>query len=129
MRLVEGEAWLEGVHIAPYLEGSYYNHDPTRPRRLLLHKSELRQLEHQTGGPGLHHYPAALVLQAGPGQGRARRRFAASGSTRSARRWRRGKPSARWIGPCARTGGDKGCIRCSGWRMGPLTSEAGQVQW
>ena len=31
VRLVDGEAWLEGVHIPPYLEGSYHNHEPTRP--------------------------------------------------------------------------------------------------
>ena len=80
VRLVEGEAWLEGVHIAPYLEGSYYNHEPTRPRRLLLHKSELRQLEHQAGARGYTIIPLCLYYKRGRvkvelGVGRGKRQY------------------------------------------------------
>ena len=39
VRVAKGEAWLEGVHIAPYEHGTYDNHEPRRPRKLLLHKS------------------------------------------------------------------------------------------
>ena len=38
------EAWLMSAHIAPYEQASRFNHDPVRPRRLLLHKREIRQL-------------------------------------------------------------------------------------
>ncbi len=42
---VEGrEAWLENVHISPYAQGSYANHEPMRPRKLLLHSSEIATL-------------------------------------------------------------------------------------
>ena len=38
------EAWLIDAHIAPYDPASRYNHEPRRPRRLLLHKREIREL-------------------------------------------------------------------------------------
>ncbi|PJH74716.1 MAG: SsrA-binding protein, partial [Anaerolineae bacterium CG_4_9_14_0_8_um_filter_58_9] len=42
---VEGrQAWLMEAHIAPYAQANRYNHEPRRPRRLLLHKKELREL-------------------------------------------------------------------------------------
>ncbi len=42
---IEGhEAWLENVHISPYTQGGYVNHDPTRPRKLLLHRDEIASL-------------------------------------------------------------------------------------
>jgi SsrA-binding protein len=40
----DGEAVLMNVHISPYEQGNRYNHDETRPRKLLLHKREIRQL-------------------------------------------------------------------------------------
>ena len=39
-----GELWLVHMHIPPYDAGNIYNHDPLRPRKLLLHKSELNRL-------------------------------------------------------------------------------------
>ena len=41
---IHREAWLLGAHIAPYDPASRYNHDPVRPRRLLLHKEEIKRL-------------------------------------------------------------------------------------
>jgi SsrA-binding protein len=38
------EAWLENVHISPYAQGGYVNHEPLRPRKLLLHSDELASL-------------------------------------------------------------------------------------
>jgi SsrA-binding protein len=43
-RLRDGELWLYNVHIAPYLPARE-NHEPTRPRRLLLHRKELEEIE------------------------------------------------------------------------------------
>lgn len=40
----DGEAMLMNVHISPYEQGNRYNHEETRPRKLLLHKREIRQL-------------------------------------------------------------------------------------
>ena len=39
-----GELWLLNAHIAPYREGGIFNHDPTRPRKLLLHKEQVADL-------------------------------------------------------------------------------------
>lgn len=39
-----GELWLEGMHITPYEQGNRYNHDPVRPRKLLLHRREIERL-------------------------------------------------------------------------------------
>jgi SsrA-binding protein len=38
------EAWLENVHISPYERGNVFNHDPERPRKLLLHRGEIATL-------------------------------------------------------------------------------------
>lgn len=39
-----GEVWLVNMHIAPYEQAGPFNHDPLRPRKLLLHRSEIRRL-------------------------------------------------------------------------------------
>lgn len=39
-----GELWLVNMHISPYEQAGPFNHDPLRPRKLLLHKAEIRQL-------------------------------------------------------------------------------------
>src|SRR5256886_2900333 len=44
VRIDNGEAWLENVHISPYAEGNLMNHDPMRPRKLLLHRKEISSL-------------------------------------------------------------------------------------
>jgi len=40
-----GELWLVNAHIAPYDAGSIYNHDPKRPRKLLMHREEIAKLK------------------------------------------------------------------------------------
>ena len=44
IRIADGEAWLENAHIAPYERSSIFNHEPTRPRKLLLHHDEISSL-------------------------------------------------------------------------------------
>jgi SsrA-binding protein len=39
-----GEVWLEGMHITPYEQGNRYNHEPIRPRKLLMHRREIERL-------------------------------------------------------------------------------------
>ena len=52
-RVQDGELWLHGAHIAPYDSGSYMNHEPRRPRKLLVHRSEVNDLAAQTAEKGL----------------------------------------------------------------------------
>ena len=65
VRVKDGEAWLEGVHIAPYEHSSYDNHEPDRPRKLLLHKGELEQLGSKTSASGYTVIPLHLYLKRG----------------------------------------------------------------
>src|SRR5437762_7567708 len=44
VRIDNGEAWLENVHISPYAQGNLMNHDPLRPRKLLLHRKQISSL-------------------------------------------------------------------------------------
>jgi SsrA-binding protein len=44
VRIDGGEAWLENVHISAYAQGGYVNHEPRRPRKLLLHAKEIASL-------------------------------------------------------------------------------------
>ncbi len=41
----KGEVWVEGMHISPYEQGNIFNRDPLRPKKLLLHRKEIRKLE------------------------------------------------------------------------------------
>ena len=49
----DGELWLHGMHIAEYPGGSRYNHNPGRPRKLLLHKEQMADLIAQVAQKGL----------------------------------------------------------------------------
>lgn len=60
-----GEAWLKNASIAPYRFGSVYNHEERRPRRLLLHKAELRKLHSLSGQKGFTLIPLAIYLKNG----------------------------------------------------------------
>ncbi len=60
-----GQAWLIDAHIAPYIQASRYNHNPLRPRRLLLHKKEIRQLFTQVRQKGMTIVPTRVYLKDG----------------------------------------------------------------
>ncbi|RPI30665.1 MAG: SsrA-binding protein SmpB [Chloroflexota bacterium] len=63
---VDGEqAWLIDAHVAPYERASHYNHEPRRPRRLLLHRSEIRDLFEQVRQKGLTIIPVKVYLKDG----------------------------------------------------------------
>jgi SsrA-binding protein len=51
-RVENGELWLHNVHIEEYSHGNLYNHAPRAPRKLLLHKSELRKLTEASAAKG-----------------------------------------------------------------------------
>lgn len=60
-----GEAWLMNAHIAPYSEASRFNHDPVRPRKLLLHASEIRKLSDKVRQRGATIIPLRVYLKDG----------------------------------------------------------------
>ena len=63
---VEGrQAWLMEAHIAPYAQANRYNHEPRRPRRLLLHKKELRELWDAVRLKGVTIVPTRVYLKEG----------------------------------------------------------------
>ncbi len=58
----DGEVWLIGAYIPPYAPASRENHDPERPRKLLLHKSEIERLIGQTRERGLTLVPTRMYF-------------------------------------------------------------------
>jgi SsrA-binding protein len=61
-----GEAWLLNVHVSPYERSSdYFNHDPRRTRRLLLHKQEIRKLIGKVEQEGLTLIPLKMYMKRG----------------------------------------------------------------
>ena len=79
-RPLDGELWLYGAHIAPYNQGGYVNHEPLRPRRLLLHKREIREWQRGVTERGLSILPLSLYLKDGKakvelGLGRGRKSY------------------------------------------------------
>lgn len=58
----EGELWLLNCHIAPYSAGAIQSHDPTRPRKLLLHRSQIISWSNQITGNRLTIIPLKLYL-------------------------------------------------------------------
>jgi SsrA-binding protein len=61
----DGEAWLQGVHIPEYTEGTWTNHEPRRERKLLMHKHEILRLIGKTRESGLTLVPLALYFKDG----------------------------------------------------------------
>ena len=65
VRPKEGELWLVGAHIAKYAPASGRNHEPTRDRKLLLHKRQIRELEREATTAGATIVPTRLYLKNG----------------------------------------------------------------
>jgi len=59
------EAWLMNAHVAPYEQANRFNHDPVRPRRLLLHKREIQQLWDDVRQKGMTIIPTRVYLKNG----------------------------------------------------------------
>lgn len=68
----KGEAWIHNLHISPFDKGNRFNHDPVRPRKLLLHKQEIRRLIGKTQELGLTLVPLRIYFK----NGRAKLAFA-----------------------------------------------------
>jgi SsrA-binding protein len=64
-RVRDGELWLVGMYVAPYKEASWTNHDPRRPRKLLMRRAEIDRLAGQMGQKGLTIVPLRLYFKRG----------------------------------------------------------------
>lgn len=65
VRVDANEAWLMEAHITPYEHASVDKHDPKRPRKLLLHKDEIRRLWNEVRQKGVTIIPTMMYLKAG----------------------------------------------------------------
>ena len=74
----DNELWVYGMHISPYEQGSHYNHEPTRKRKLLLNRTELKKLRKIVKDVGVTIIPLKLFindrglakLEIAPGRGK-----------------------------------------------------------
>jgi SsrA-binding protein len=64
-RLRGGELWLEGMHIPAYEQGDKRTHEPMRPRKLLVHRRQLGQLQRSTVEKGLSMVPLRVYFTHG----------------------------------------------------------------
>lgn len=63
--VLNGEVFLQQMHISPYEKGNRFNHDPKRPRKLLLHKREIKRLLGRTMQKGYTLIPLRLYFKKG----------------------------------------------------------------
>lgn len=61
----EGEVWLIGLHVTPYVYSSIFNHDPDRPKKLLLHREEIKRLARKVDEKGFTLVPLEFYLKNG----------------------------------------------------------------
>jgi SsrA-binding protein len=78
--ITDDEAWLHGVHIPEYTQGTWTNHEPRRTRKLLLHRKEIERLARSTQERGLTLVPLSLYFKDGKakielGLGRGKRSY------------------------------------------------------
>jgi SsrA-binding protein len=59
------EAWLVDAHVAPYEQAGIYNHEPRRPRKLLLHRKEITELWNEVRQKGMTIVPLRVYLKEG----------------------------------------------------------------
>ncbi len=64
-RIRDDELWLLSMHIPPYMQGSFSNVDPNRPRKLLVHKKEILRLKGRVSEKGLTLIPVRLYFTRG----------------------------------------------------------------
>ena len=64
-RIEAGEVWVYNIHISPYRNRGYSDHDPTRRRKLLLHRQEIRKLIGKTTERGMTIVPVRMYLKNG----------------------------------------------------------------
>jgi SsrA-binding protein len=65
VRVDNGELWLIGANITPYRHGAYANHEPDRPRKLLVHRRQIDALREETERKGMTLVPLRVRLKDG----------------------------------------------------------------
>lgn len=65
VKVENGEAWLVDAHVAPYEQATRFNHDPVRPRKLLLNRSEINELDKDVRQKGITIIPLRVYLKDG----------------------------------------------------------------
>lgn len=63
IRIENGEVWVYGMHVSPYEKGNIFNKDPLRPKKLLLHKEEIRKIEGKIKEKGFTLVPLQVYLK------------------------------------------------------------------
>ena len=61
-RVVDGEVWLYNLHISPYEKTVYFNHEPERKRKLLLHSREIKRLKNKVEQEGMTLVPKKIYI-------------------------------------------------------------------
>ena len=61
----DGELFVKGMHISPYEQGNIFNRDPMRPKKLLMHKQEIRKLDGLVARQGYTLIPLEVYLKEG----------------------------------------------------------------
>jgi len=64
-RIERGEVWMYNVHISEFEQGNMFNHDPLRPRKLLLKKAEINKLLKETQREGYTLVPLKVYIKRG----------------------------------------------------------------
>lgn len=62
VRIKNGEAFIENMHIAPYEQGNRFNHEPRRTRKLLLHRKQIKKLEQEIKEGGYTIVPTKIYF-------------------------------------------------------------------
>ncbi len=65
VRIENNEVWVYGMHISPYEKGNIYNRDPLRPKKLLMHKAQIRKLVGQLAEKGFTLVPLQVYFKDG----------------------------------------------------------------
>ena len=65
VRIENSEVWLYGMHISPYEKGNIFNRDPLRPKKLLMHKDEIRKLTGKISEKGFTIVPLQVYFKDG----------------------------------------------------------------
>ena len=63
--IINNEVWIRGLHISEYSYSSVFNHNPDRPKKLLLHKDEIKRLIRKTEEKGFTLIPLDFYLKNG----------------------------------------------------------------
>ena len=63
VRIQNGEVYIYGMHVSPYEKGNIFNKDPLRPKKLLMHKTEIRKLVGKLAEQGYTLVPVEVYLK------------------------------------------------------------------